>query len=343
MFAYCLSMLRMAATLAELDPAYRDLMTTFLEHAVRITTAMNQQGLWDEEDGFYYDSLRLPDGSSVPLRIHSMVGLLPILPAVTVPRQAAEFGEALGKRFGRFLRNAGVSAGAMRARGSLVDAAGGEAVILSLLPPVQLERVLRVALAEDEFLSPYGLRALSRRHRDQPFRIEIEGVEASIDYEPGESTNDLFGGNSNWRGPVWFPVNYLFIESLIRWDEGLGAEFTVEHPTGSGRQLRLRDVAADLANRLVAIWLPDAEGHRPVAGGAAKLRGDPEWRDLLAFHEYFHAETGAGIGASHQTGWTGLVAHILCRGGTLDTARHGRRPDYAPGDTATTGSRGVAR
>jgi hypothetical protein len=325
MFAYSLSMLRMASTLAERDPAYRDLMITFLEHAVRIAGAMNRQGLWDEEDGFYYDNLRLPDGSSVPLRIHSMIGLLPILPAVAVPRQAAELGHALGKRFARFLENQGVSEAEMRARGSLVEAAGGESMILSLLPPVHLERVLRVALSEDEFLSPHGLRALSRRHRDRPFQITIEGVEASIDYEPGESTNNLFGGNSNWRGPVWFPVNFLFIESLLRWDDGLGETFTVEYPTGSGRRLRLRDVAADLAERLVSIWLPDASGHRPVAGTAAKLRDDPEWRDLLLFHEYFHGETGAGIGASHQTGWTGLVAHLLCRGGTLDSATNGGR------------------
>ena len=321
MFAYSLSMLRMAATLAEHDPAYRDLMTTFLEHAVRIAAAMNRHGLWDEQDGFYYDTLRLPDGSSVPLRIHSMIGLLPVLPAVTVPRQAAELGQALGKRFARFLENAGVSEADLRARGSLVEAAGGDSMILSLLPPVHLERVLRVALSEDEFLSPHGLRGLSRRHRDAPFRISIQGVEASIDYEPGESMTGLFGGNSNWRGPVWFPVNFLFIESMLRWDEGLGESFTVEYPTGSGTRMRLRDVAADLARRLVSIWLPDEAGHRPASGSAAKLRDDPEWRDLLLFYEYFHGETGAGLGAAHQTGWTGLVAHLLCRGGTLDVAR----------------------
>ena len=326
MFAYCLSMLRMASTLADHDPAYRDLMTTFLEHAVRIAGAMNRQGLWDEEDGFYYDTLRLPDGASVPLRIHSMVGLLPILPAVTVPRQTADLGQALGKHFSRFLQSVGVSEAGLRARGSVVESAEGESLILSLLPPVHLERVLRVALAEDEFLSPFGLRALSRRHRDRPFHITIEGVDASVDYEPGESTSGLFGGNSNWRGPVWFPVNFLFIESLLRWDEGLGASFTVEYPTGSGTRMRLRDVAADLARRLVSIWLPDEAGRRPASGSAAKLRDDPEWRDLLLFYEYFHGETGAGLGAAHQTGWTGLVAHLLCRGGTLDVARDAAQP-----------------
>ena len=334
MFAYCQSMLAMARELALRDPSYGDLVTTFLERAVRIAGALNESGLWDETDGFYYDSLRLPDGTSVALRIHSMVGLLPVLPAVTVPRQATELGAALGKHFARFLASSGVTDESLRIRGSIVDATGGSAMILSLLPPVRLDRVLREVLSEDAFLSPYGLRALSRRHLAEPFRVEIEGYTASIDYEPGESTTDLFGGNSNWRGPVWFPVNYLFIESLQRWDEALGDTFTVEHPTGSGRRLRLRDVAADLSARLVSIWLPDAHGHRPVAGAIAKFRDDPEWRDLLLFHEYFHGETGAGIGASHQTGWTGLVAHLLCRGGPLDRSPE----DVAEPETVAAGS-----
>jgi hypothetical protein len=204
--------------------------------------------------------------TSVALRIHSMVGLLPMLPVVVVPRRATELGAALGKHFARFLATMGVTDESMRTRGSIVDAPGGEAMILSLLPPVHLERVLREALAEDAFLSPHGLRALSRRHLAEPFKVDIEGYTASIDYEPGESTTNLFGGNSNWRGPVWFPVNYLFMESLLRWDDALGDDFTVEYPTGSGHRMRLRDVAADLAERLVSIWVPDAEGHRPFAG-----------------------------------------------------------------------------
>jgi hypothetical protein len=318
MYAYCLSMLAMARELALRDPAYGDLVTTFLERAVRIAGALNKSGMWDEADGFFYDALRLPDGSSVPLRIHSMVGLLPMLPVVVVPRRATEMGAALGKHFARFLKSMGVTDESMRTRGSIVDSPDGQAMILSLLPPVRLERVLREALAEDAFLSPHGLRALSRRHLAEPFRVEIEGYTASIDYEPGESTTALFGGNSNWRGPVWFPVNYLFMESLLRWDEALGENFLVEHPTGSGNRMRLRNVAADLAQRLVSIWLLDADGHRPFAGAQAKLRDDPEWRDLLLFNEYFHGDTGAGIGASHQTGWTGIVAHLLCRGGPLD-------------------------
>jgi len=311
-------MLAMARELARRDPAYADLVTAFLERAVRIAGALNKSGLWDETDGFYYDSLRLPDGTAVALRIHSMVGLLPMLPAVVVPRQAAALGAALGKHFARFLASSGVTDEALRIRGSMVEAPGGSAMILSLLPPVRLKRVLREALSEEAFLSPHGLRALSRRHLAEPFKVDIEGYTASIDYEPGESTTNLFGGNSNWRGPVWFPVNYLFMESLLRWDDALGDDFTVEYPTGSGHRMRLRGVAADLAERLVSIWVPDAEGHRPFAGAQAKFRDDPEWRDLLQFNEYFHGDTGAGIGASHQTGWTGIVAHLLCRGGPLD-------------------------
>ena len=318
MYAYCMSMLAMATELAKSDPAYTDLQITFLERAVRIAASLNTSGLWDDVDGFFYDALRLPDGETVPLKIHSMVGLLPILPAVVLPRRAAELGAALGKHFARFLADEGMTDDAFRTRGSVIDAPSGQSMILSLLPPRNLERVLKEALSEDAFLSPHGLRALSRRHLAAPFQIEVEGYLASIDYEPGESTTGLFGGNSNWRGPVWFPVNYLFIESLLRWDEALGNEFTVEYPTGSGNRVRLREVAADLSRRLVSIWIPDADGHRPVAGSIAKFRDDPEWRDLLLFHEYFHGDTGAGIGASHQTGWTGLVAHLLVRGGPLD-------------------------
>jgi hypothetical protein len=319
MYAYCLSMLAMARELALRDSAYTDLVTTFLERAVRIAGALDKSGMWDEQDGFFYDALRLPDGTSVALRIHSMVGLLPMLPVVVVPRRATQLGAALGKHFARFLSSMGVTDEAMRTRGSIVDSPDGRAMILSLLPPVRLERVLGEALSEDAFLSPHGLRALSRRHLAEPFKVDIEGYTASIDYEPGESTTALFGGNSNWRGPVWFPVNYLFIESLLLWDDALGQDFMVEHPTGSGHRMRLRDVAADLAARLISIWLPDADGHRPFAGAQAKLRDDPEWRNLLLFNEYFHGDTGAGIGASHQTGWTGIVAHLLCRGGPLDT------------------------
>ncbi len=247
-----MSMLRMASILTEQDPSYRDLMITFLEHGVRIAGAINQQGLWDEADAFYYDALHLPDGTSMPLRIHSMIGLLPVLPATSVPRGAAQLGAAFGKHFARFLANAGVTDAVDRARGSITrDARTGIASCSACCRPSRSSACSREVLDEEAFLSPHGLRALSRRHRDQPFSVTVGGVTATVDYEPGESTTGLFGGNSNWRGPVWFPVNYLFIESLLRWDDGLGETFTVEYPTGSGQRLRLRDVARDLAMRLV--------------------------------------------------------------------------------------------
>jgi hypothetical protein len=319
MFLYCLSMLRLAAILAADDPAYEDLMTTFLEHAARISAAMNRSGLWDESDGFYYDALRLADGSTVPIKVHSMVGLIPLMPSALLPAAMVEHERAFGKRFAHFLENLGVSDERLREGGFLSGKEGREAFQLSVVPPARLEQLLREMLDEDAFLSPYGLRALSKRHRDEPFRLDLGGLTAQVDYEPGESTSGMFGGNSNWRGPVWFPLNLLAVLSFRNWDRWLGPDFTVEYPTGSGHRIRLRDVADDIAHRLVAIWLPDKDGRRPVYGGMAKFQTDPEWRDLLLFHEYFHGDTGLGIGASHQTGWTGAVAHLLCRGGFLDT------------------------
>jgi hypothetical protein len=315
---YCISMLRIALTLAAHDPTYDDMTTTFLEHAVRISLAMNQHGLWDDQAGFYFDALRLPDGTTVPVKVHSMVGIIPVLPAAIVPQAAIGRSMELGKHFARFMANLGLTEDGLRTAGFLTGKPGMREMVFSVLAPNRLERVLREVLSEDAFLSPYGLRSMSRRHLDAPLRLEVGGSTATVDYEPGESASGLFGGNSNWRGPVWFPLNYLVIESLHHWDDWLGEDFTVEYPTGSGRRARLIDVAHDLARRLTSIWLPDADGRRPVDGPYERFWRDPEWRDLLLFHEYFHGDTGAGLGASHQTGWTGLVAHLLCRGGTLD-------------------------
>jgi hypothetical protein len=199
-------------------------------------------------------------------------------------------------------------------------------------------------LSEEGFLSPHGLRALSRIHRDHPFKLELGGLTASVDYEPGESTSGLFGGNSNWRGPVWMPTNYMVIVSLWNWDSFMGDDFRVEYPTGSGEEMRLRDIAEDIARRLVSIWLPDQDGRRPVFGTYEKFQTDPDWNRLLPFHEYFHGDTGAGIGASHQTGWTGIVAHLLCQNGILDalnsgrsTARRGLQPSPVGGEPAAKG------
>ena len=331
MFLYCLSMLRIATTLAESDPSYEDLMTSFLEHAVRIAAAMDGSGLWNEADGFYYDSLRLADGTSVPIRVHSMVGLIPLMPTAVVPSRIVERGRDLGKSLATFIESVGLTEDRLREGGYIAGRPGEEVFQVSVVPPTRLRAVLGEMLAEDGFLSPHGLRGLSKRHRDQPFRLDVGGLTAEVDYEPAESTSGMFGGNSNWRGPVWFPLNYLAIEGLFSWDSWLGPEFTVEYPTGSGREVRLRDVAIDLARRLVSIWLPDAGGRRPVFGSIEKLQGDPEWRDLLQFHEYFHGDTGAGLGASHQTGWTGLVARLLCRDGVLDRDRTSNAAEVATG------------
>ncbi len=214
-----------------------------------------------------------------------------------------------------------------REGGFVTGRPGHETRQISVVPPVRLGQLLGEMLAEDGFLSPHGLRALSLRHRDHPFHLDLGGLTAEVDYEPGESTSGLFGGNSNWRGPVWMPINFLVIMSLRNWDAFMGDDFTVDYPTGSRNAVRLRDVAEDIAARLVSIWLHDADGRRPVQGTIEKFRTDPEWHDLLLFHEYFHGDTGAGIGASHQTGWTGLVAHLICRGGFIDTIQQARTAD----------------
>jgi Mannosylglycerate hydrolase MGH1-like glycoside hydrolase domain len=323
MFFYCLNMLRIATILAEEDPAYEDLQTTFLEHGVRIAAAMNRSGLWDADDGFFYDALRLADGTTVAIKVHSMVGLIPLLPTATVPAAVIAREQGLRKRFSHFLQSMHLTDDRLREGGFIAGLPGRENMHLSVVPPIRLKMILHEVLSEDAFLSPHGLRALSQRHREHPFRLDLGGLTAEVDYEPGESTSGLFGGNSNWRGPIWFPLNYMIIESLRNWDAWLGDDYRIEYPTGSGNEMRLWDVADDLAGRLIAIWLPDADGRRPVYGSIEKFQTDPEWQGMLQFHEYFHGDTGAGIGASHQTGWTGLVAHLICKGGVLDRARSG--------------------
>ena len=317
MASYAVTMLRIAFVLSVTKPAYTDMLTTFLEHLVRINSAMDRLGIWDENDGFYYDALRMPDGSREALRVHSMVGLLPLLPAVFLPEEAIRQSRAVGKAFAHFLDKLESSDGESQT-GSLSKRPDTNIRLMSIVSPSRLQRILVEMLDESAFLSPYGLRAVSRRHLDQPVRLDLFGLTATIDYEPGESTTSLFGGNSNWRGPIWFPVNFLVIESLQHWDEWFGDTLTVECPTGSGKLMRLGEVARELARRLVSIWVAGPDGHRPVWGRYAKLQNDPNWNGHLLFHEYFHGETGAGLGASHQTGWTALVGVMLARGGTLD-------------------------
>ena len=321
MAMYCLNLLEMALTLARHDPVYADVATKFFEHFTYVATAMSTQGLWDEEDGWFYDVVHLDDGSRVPARVCSMVGVVPLFAVTIVEPDVREALPGFAERMRWFIENKPQ----FTECAAHVDVPGqGGRRLLSIVGPDRLRRVLSRLLDPAELLSPFGLRSLSQRHREQPVMLDLGGEVSRIDYEPGESTTAMFGGNSNWRGPVWFPLNYLAIEALDRFHSYLGPEFTVEYPTGSGRQATLSQVADDLARRLISIFLPGPDGRRPVQGASGLLAGDPAWRDLVWFHEYFHGDTGAGLGASHQTGWTGLVADLIADrrlGG-----RHGPRP-----------------
>ena len=308
MAMYCLNMLTIALELAREEPEYEDVASKFWEHFVHIARAMNTMGLWDEEDGLYYDVLHLPDGSRTPMKVRSLVGLIPLL-------AVESFDPELLARFPAFMRRlewfidhrpdlaAGVAC--MRTPGQ-----GGRR-FFSVVAPDKLRRILQVMLDEKEFLSPFGIRSVSRTHRERPFQLRVDGMAHAVTYEPAESSSDLFGGNSNWRGPIWFPVNYLLVESLQKFHHYLGDQFQVELPAGSGRYASLDEVAAELSRRLTRIFLRDSEGRRPCHGEDWRYRDDPHFRELVLFHEYFHGDDGSGVGASHQTGWTGLVAKLL--------------------------------
>jgi hypothetical protein len=314
---YCLTMLAMALELASKDPAYEDVASKFFEHFVYISQAMNEIGsknvnLWDEEDGFYYDALHLPDGRHEFMKVRSMVGLIPLFAVETLEPDKVDLLPGFKKRMQWFLDNVPHVA-------DHVDMSQrtetGVRRLLSLVNRTRLVRVLRFMLDESEFLSPYGIRSLSRYHLDHPYVVTLESWQSEIDYEPGESRSGMFGGNSNWRGPVWFPVNYLLIEALQRFHHYYGDTLEVEFPTGSGRRHSLWDVASEISRRLIRLFLRGEDGQRPVYGCTPKLQHDPHWRDLILFYEYFHAETGCGLGASHQTGWTGLVAKLIEQSG----------------------------
>ncbi len=291
-----------------------DLVLKFLEHFAAIRTALDSQGLWDEDDGLYYDKLVTPSGEAVPVRARSMVGIIPVLAAAVVDGDDLRHAQVMGKQFADFLGQEGFTdTGKLRELGLLRGEPGDERLLLSLAGPARLERLLGRLFDEGEFLSPHGLRALSAWHRDYPYELSVEGVSASIDYEPAESTTAMFGGNSNWRGPVWFPLNYLVISVLERYHRFFGDELTIEYPTGSGRQLTLDLVATDLSDRLISIFTRGTDGRRPCFGGNERLQTDPAWHDNLVFSEYFHGDNGAAIGAAHQTGWTGLIADVIRR------------------------------
>jgi hypothetical protein len=318
MAMYCLNLLAIAMELASEDPTYEDVASKFWEHFLYIANAINHLGsdrtgsMWDEADGFFYDVLHMPDGSHMPLKVRSMVGLIPLFAVETLEPKICDRLEGFKRRLEWFVEH---RSDLTRNIASMRTPGEGERRLLSIVTAEQLRRILKVMLDEREFLSPYGIRAVSRIHRDQPYILPTNGIEYRVDYEPGESSTRLFGGNSNWRGPVWFPVNFLLIESLQKFYHYLGDNFKVECPTGSGQVMTLWEVAAELSRRLTRIFLKGSDGRRPVNGSKRLYHEDPNWRDLVLFYEYFHGDNGSGVGASHQTGWTGLVAKLLLQSG----------------------------
>ena len=317
MAMYSLNLLAIALELAREDPASEDVASKFWEHFLYIAKAINHlgndgAGMWDEKDGFFYDVLHTPEDGHIPLKIRSMVGLIPLYAVETLDSDTIDKLPGFKRRMEWFVKNRPDLTGNV----ACMETTGmGERRLLSIVDPEQLRRVLRFMLDENEFLSPFGLRALSRVHKNEPYKLPVNGMEYRVDYEPGESSTGLFGGNSNWRGPIWFPVNYLLIESLQKFHHYLGDDFRVECPTGSGQFMTLWEVSEELSRRLNRIFLPDQAGDRPVHGGDRAYRDDPHWKDLVLFYEYFHGDDGSGVGASHQTGWTGLVAKLLQQSG----------------------------
>ncbi len=307
MATYALHLLDMALLLTSRDPAYEDVATKFFEHFLTIAASANDAGLWDEEEAFYFDVLHLADGRDVPMKVRSLVGLVPVTASLVFERVSMGHLEEFVARGRSFLeRNPGY-----REAVHIRDPGQGTKSLLALVAPERLERILSRIVHSDRMLSPYGIRSISAWHREHPFRVEVDGVEAVVDYEPGESTSGLFGGNSNWRGPVWFPLNTLIIESLRSYDTSLGETHTIEYPAGSGEIRTLGQVADDLAGRLISLFVSVDGGPRPADARYPLLSTDPRWRDNIAFYEYFHGDTGQGLGASHQTGWTALVAHLI--------------------------------
>ena len=312
---FCATMLSMSLELAKTDPSYEDMASKFFEHFVHITDAMNAMGgggLWDDDDGFFYDKLHVQEAGKdreVPLRVRSLVGLLPLIAVEVLEDEAIDRLPAFKRRMQWFLANRPDLAAHVTTAGSRSH--GHDHKLLAIPSRERLIKVLRYMLDENEFLSPYGIRSLSKWHQNQPYRFFHGGEEFRVDYVPGESDTGLFGGNSNWRGPIWMPVNYLLVEALERYHHFYGDELRVECPVGSGRLMNLKQVAGELAGRLGRIFLADADGHRPCHAGDPRFAQDPHWRELVLFHEYFHGETGRGVGASHQTGWTALAIRFI--------------------------------
>ena len=320
MALYCQWMLQIAAELAKHDPAFGDMAVKFATHFEWISVAMNppdtDTALWDEEDGFYYDVMRMPDGAAIQLKVRSLVGLLPLCAATVFDGELLKRYPKLMERVQEFVD---AFSDALPELANLPDANPEGRRMASLVDERRLRRILSIMLDEDEFLGPHGIRAISRRHLEQPCVFEWGGQEYTVRYLPAESDTGMFGGNSNWRGPVWFPMNLVILRGLGQLYRYYGDRLKVECPTGSGRELNLIEVATEIGTRLVRTFTNDENGRRPVFGGIEKFQTDEHWHDLLLFHEYFHGDNGAGIGASHQTGWTGTVALLFLATGGLHT------------------------
>ncbi|MBD2435890.1 MGH1-like glycoside hydrolase domain-containing protein [Nostoc sp. FACHB-110] len=313
MAMYCLNMLTIALELAQENSTYEDIASKFFEHFLYIADAMNGVGdteisLWDEIDGFYYDALHLPDNHQFPMKVRSLVGLIPLCAVSILESKALERLPGFKQRTQWFLKN---RPDLTRNIACMQKQGVGERRLLAIAHPEKLRRILEKMLDTTEFFSPYGIRSVSKVHASHPYILKVDGQEYRVDYEPAESTTAMFGGNSNWRGPIWFPINYLLLESLQKFYHYFGDDFKVECPTGSGQMMTLKEVSIELSQRLIAIFLTDDATKRPFYGGVDKFQTDPNWRDLILFHEYFHGDNGAGIGASHQTGWTGLIAKLI--------------------------------
>jgi hypothetical protein len=306
-------MYSIALLLAEKNPIYEDVASKFWEHYVFIANSMNSKrdpskSLWDEEDGFFYDHLISREHKPMPIRARTMVGFVSIFGTSTVPASTFDRYPDFQRRRQWFIEH---RPDLVESVGAMVDPGANHNLILGLVRTDQLSSMLKYMLDENEFFSPYGVRSVSRYHKDHPLVLNLDGQESRLDYEPGESRTDLFGGNSNWRGPIWMPVNFLILLALKQYHLFYGDAFQVECPTGSGQMKTLDQVATELGQRLARIFLRDKEGKRPVFGSRTMFNNDPHWRDLVPFHEYFHGDTGRGCGASHQTGWTALIAQIL--------------------------------
>jgi hypothetical protein len=333
MAMYALNLMRIALELAQHNHVYEDIATKFFEHFLHIAEAMSNigqrgVGLWDDDDKFFYDVLHLPDGTMTPLKVRSMVGLIPLFAVEVLEPELLEKVPEFARRLEWYLEHRPELACLV----SHWNVEGrGHRRLLSLLRGHRMKKLLNRLLDETEFLSPYGVRALSRAHEERPYIYRHDGMDLTVRYQPAESDSGLFGGNSNWRGPIWFPVNFLVIESLQKFHHYYGDDFRVPCPTGSGNLATINEVANELATRLTRIFLKDEHGRRPVFAHQPRHQDDPHFRDYIHFYEYFHGDTGRGVGASHQTGWTGLVAKLLMPRYSLDSAHSSEIHTFSEG------------